>query len=55
VIGAESFVDRYWPRCDNPATYALAAGGLLAVAIASSLVPAARAMRLDPLAVLRHE
>jgi putative ABC transport system permease protein len=38
-----------------PATYALAAGGLLAVAIASSLVPATRAMRLDPLAVLRHE
>jgi putative ABC transport system permease protein len=38
-----------------PGTYAVAAAGLLAVAMAASLLPAARAMRLDPLAVLRHE
>ena len=38
-----------------PANYLVPAAGLLVVATAASLVPAARATRLDPLAVLRHD
>jgi putative ABC transport system permease protein len=39
----------------NPVTYLIALGALLSVAMAASLLPAARAARVDPLVVLRHE
>jgi ABC-type lipoprotein release transport system permease subunit len=37
------------------AVYALAGGVVVVVAIAASLIPAARAARIDPMSVLRSE
>jgi ABC-type antimicrobial peptide transport system permease subunit len=39
----------------DPATLAAAASSLLVVSIGAALVPAIRAARIDPLAVLRDE
>jgi ABC-type antimicrobial peptide transport system permease subunit len=39
----------------DPASYLAAAGVLLATAVAASLVPARRAVRIDPAAALRAE
>jgi ABC-type antimicrobial peptide transport system permease subunit len=39
----------------DPASFVAAVAGLLVVATAASLLPAARAVRVDPLVVLRHE
>jgi predicted permease len=39
----------------DPATYATVAGILVTVALAASIAPALRAMRIDPIAALRHE
>jgi putative ABC transport system permease protein len=39
----------------SPVTYGAAVGGLLGVGVVASLLPAARAVRVDPLVVLRHE
>ncbi len=38
----------------DPATYAGVVGGLLALTIAASVAPARRAMRISPLAAIRH-
>lgn len=37
------------------ATMALGAGGMTIVAIAAAMMPAVRAMRIDPAVVLKHE
>jgi ABC-type lipoprotein release transport system permease subunit len=39
----------------DPISYAVAAAGLAAVAIATSLIPATRALRVDPVTALRAE
>jgi putative ABC transport system permease protein len=39
----------------DPATFVLACGALTAAAVLGSLIPARRAMRVDPVAALRHE
>ena len=39
----------------DPATFAAVTALVAAVALAGSFVPARRAMRVDPLAALRHE
>ncbi len=39
----------------DPATYAVAAGGLLTVALLASYLPARRAARVDPVGALRAE
>ena len=39
----------------DPVTFAGVAGMLLVVAIAASLIPARRAMRVDPVIALRYE
>jgi putative ABC transport system permease protein len=40
-------------RTTDPLTYAAVVGGILALAIGASIVPAVRAMRVDPIAALR--
>jgi putative ABC transport system permease protein len=40
-------------RATDPLTYAVVIGGVLALAIAASVVPARRAMRVDPMIALR--
>jgi putative ABC transport system permease protein len=45
----------YGVKPGDPLTYAAAGLGLLAVAAAACLVPARRAMRVDPAIVLRQE
>jgi ABC-type lipoprotein release transport system permease subunit len=39
----------------DPISYALAAAGLALVAVGTSLVPATRAFRVDPVTALRTE
>ena len=39
----------------DPMTFALVVSTLVAVALAACLIPARRALRLDPVAALRHE
>jgi putative ABC transport system permease protein len=41
-------------RTTDPATYALVVGGVLTLTAAASLIPAHRAMRVDPMTVLRN-
>jgi ABC-type antimicrobial peptide transport system permease subunit len=41
-------------RTTDPLTYAVVVGGVLALAAAASIVPALRAMRVDPLTALRQ-
>jgi putative ABC transport system permease protein len=45
----------YGVRATDPATFALMALALLAVALLASWIPARRAMRVDPLIALRNE
>jgi ABC-type antimicrobial peptide transport system permease subunit len=45
----------YAVRSTDPATFGLVALALVATALVAILVPAARAMRLDPVAALREE
>lgn len=40
---------------NDPATYAFVASVTLAVVVAASVIPAVRAMRIDPMAMLRHD
>jgi putative ABC transport system permease protein len=41
-------------RTTDPLTYAAVVGGVLTLAIGASIVPAVRAMRIDPIAMLRN-
>jgi len=42
-------------RPTDPGTFALVAGVLMAVALAATVAPALRALRVDPVTALRHE
>ncbi len=41
-------------RTTDPFTYAAVIGGVIALTIAASIVPALRAMRVDPIIALRN-
>jgi hypothetical protein len=42
-------------RAGDPSTYALSLGALAGIAVAACAIPAARAMRVDPLIALRED
>jgi putative ABC transport system permease protein len=52
-----TFVNRLFPELASvdPAVFAAAAGGMLLTAVAAAIVPAARALRIDPARTLREE
>jgi putative ABC transport system permease protein len=45
----------YGVRPNDPAVFAAAAGALVAAALLACTIPAIRALRIDPLAILRDE
>jgi predicted permease len=57
AIGATRVLSRmlFGVRSTDPATYALVAGALAAIAFVACYLPARRAMRLDPIMAMRQE